>query len=658
MSYTQIDEIAGASYSDSAAQSKRRQECAGVPIEIGKLYLNGDRLVSLRAALFDGYVRVRDEATGVESTITPGQLRSRPVEMDTDYYPASVDLSDEDKNHALKKYKHLERLVRVQKFQRTEAMLTVAALGAARSVRTIRKWLADFDAGGLRALAPLKRGRPTGSLGVDSRVESIVLQVIRSELQTKPGITVKDLMPRIEQLCDELNNSLSVHDHVRYPGEATVGRRLRVERENYKNHHGQTRRHIKESHRATPGGLKASRPLERVEIDHTLMDVHVVDDATLESIGRPWITMAIDVFSRCVLGFVLLMTRPSHLSLALCMQHIRYPKQAWLRAVGSPVEWDMWGVPEIIHSDNGKEFHSIGFEYGCREMGSSLRFRPPATPRFGGTIERHFGTLGREMRLLTGATYNDLIKKATTKPVHSAAFTKSHSEWDITRIIAKHHDTPHSRLNDMTPRRKWLQGLQLEGMIAPALPIVPEDLFIVDFLPWIPRKVSREGVQVDRRYYWDDALSTFVNKKEQKVIVRPDLRDVRKLWIQLPDSKRYIQVPMVKPIEFSGVTLADWIVFRSLNRRQLDNRDFHLDLQTESDRRAVDAVAQVRAKRRASKTELATRGLIAQNERFREQARRVRATAAPSSKAVPGQIDLSELEPTPGYVYRPKSPYT
>lgn len=70
-------------------------------------------------------------------------------------------------------------------------MIDAGAKRASRAARTIRKWLADFDVGGLRALAPLKRGRPSGSLGIDPRVETIVLEIIRGQLRGKPGVTTK-----------------------------------------------------------------------------------------------------------------------------------------------------------------------------------------------------------------------------------------------------------------------------------------------------------------------------------------------------------------------------------------------------------------------------------------------------------------------------------
>lgn len=53
---------------------------------------------------------------------------------------------------------------------------------------------------------------------------------------------------------------------------------------------------------ATPGALSASRPLELVQIDHTKVDVFVVYEDTRLPLGRPWLTLALDLFSRMVTG--------------------------------------------------------------------------------------------------------------------------------------------------------------------------------------------------------------------------------------------------------------------------------------------------------------------------------------------------------------------
>ena len=72
---------------------------------------------------------------------------------------------------------------------------------------------------------------------------------------------------------------------------------------------------------ATPGMLVANDPLDIVQIDHTKADVTVVDPVTRRPLGRPTLTVAIDVNTRMVLGFYLSLEPPSLLAVALCLLH-------------------------------------------------------------------------------------------------------------------------------------------------------------------------------------------------------------------------------------------------------------------------------------------------------------------------------------------------
>ena len=49
-------------------------------------------------------------------------------------------------------------------------------------------------------------------------------------------------------------------------------------------------------------GLRTERPLQVVQIDHTKVDVMLVDDVTRACSGRPWLTLVLDVHTRMVAG--------------------------------------------------------------------------------------------------------------------------------------------------------------------------------------------------------------------------------------------------------------------------------------------------------------------------------------------------------------------
>lgn len=52
-----------------------------------------------------------------------------------------------------------------------------------------------------------------------------------------------------------------------------------------------------------PGTYRVDRALDVVQIDHTRVDAIVVDETHRLPIGRPWLTLAVDVATRVVVGF-------------------------------------------------------------------------------------------------------------------------------------------------------------------------------------------------------------------------------------------------------------------------------------------------------------------------------------------------------------------
>jgi putative transposase len=72
----------------------------------------------------------------------------------------------------------------------------------------------------------------------------------------------------------------------------------------------------------------ADAPLAVVQIDHTLLDIIVLDEEMRLPIGRPWLTLAIDVFSRMVFGYHLSLDAPSSFAVGLCLCHGMLDKAA------------------------------------------------------------------------------------------------------------------------------------------------------------------------------------------------------------------------------------------------------------------------------------------------------------------------------------------
>jgi putative transposase len=84
-----------------------------------------------------------------------------------------------------------------------------------------------------------------------------------------------------------------------------------------------------------------------VQIDHTEVDLFLVDETTRKAMtARPWLTLAIDVFTRMVVGFHLSMDKPFQVSIGLCMLNAVYDKSPWLKENGIEARWPAAGLPE------------------------------------------------------------------------------------------------------------------------------------------------------------------------------------------------------------------------------------------------------------------------------------------------------------------------
>jgi putative transposase len=92
-----------------------------------------------------------------------------------------------------------------------------------------------------------------------------------------------------------------------------------------------------------PGNFIVRDPLDVVQVDHTQADILVVDTLSRRPIGRPWLSLAIDVATRCG-GLLCKHGSPGAATVALLLTRVALPKDAWLDKLGVQVEWPMRGV--------------------------------------------------------------------------------------------------------------------------------------------------------------------------------------------------------------------------------------------------------------------------------------------------------------------------
>lgn len=451
---------------------------------------------------------------------------------DTASLPDLADISREDWELARRRFEVLQGLDRLTKRTRADVKRAATELGC--SIALVYRLLARHAADPrLTGCLPERRGRPVGLLRLPSSVEQIIQTAIEELYLTRQrprvSVLVKEILRRCrtQGLCPPSRTAIQLRLCRRSAAQMTARR--------------EGRKVARDRFGRASGSLEAPWPLSLVQVDHTLVDVIVVDSLTRTPVQRPWLTLAIDVYSRCVVGFYLSLEAPSATSVALCMTQMALAKSAWLAARGLQGEWPVYGIPERLHLDNAKEFHSEALRRGCEQYGIMVDYRPVRTPHYGGHIERLIGTMMGKVHLLPGTTFSSVSEKGDWDPHKSAAMTLEEVEqWLATAIVGIYHQEIHRNLNT-TPIERWRGGIvgdeHCPGRGEPVS--VPDPRrFLIDFLPLERRRVRREGVFLHSIGYWSDVLTTWIGERE-RMIVRYDPRDLSRVYLLGPDGHYY-----------------------------------------------------------------------------------------------------------------------
>ena len=300
-----------------------------------------------------------------------------------------------------------ERLRIIQPILSGEVRGTAATREIAKNsgygIATIYRWVKTFKNSGLLSdLLSDKPGWRSGKWRLNDEVEAIIKERIENFYMTDQKRSIASTVESINRLCKNAG--------LPKPHWETVNRRIKsiAERERFEKRN--SKRAAKQIFDPNEGTVpNAGWPLALVQIDHTPLPVMIVHDKSRRSIGRPYVTFCIDVYSRMITGMELTLEAPSALSAGLCISHSILPKEKWIsEEVGlTNVEWPCWGVPGILHMDNAREFRGLTLRDGCLEYNIDPQFRPVKTPHYGGHIERLMGTASEKLKTLEGATFSN-----------------------------------------------------------------------------------------------------------------------------------------------------------------------------------------------------------------------------------------------------------
>lgn len=345
---------------------------------------------------------------------------------------------------------------------------------AGRSPRTLQRWLKSYTEkgiDGLRTEKPKRAGK---------------------HKKWRPFIREKYLSPKrpsiaaVHGMCEQEANA----ENVQAPSYKTV-RRIINDIPKSVQHYHRDRRKYKDSFEVTGELFQASYPGELFLIDHRKMDVLIING---EKAVRPWITITLDQYSRCVVGYYIGFDSPSSRRVALTLRHAILPK--------NHPEWPMCGIPTLLRHDHGKDLISQHIQQVKIDLRISDFPKEKGNPKGNAEIERFYNTMAQWEQSLPGWTGRSIKERpAEIKPSLSLAELDRQSF----QFFLDYHRKKHS-ITKMLPFDRWNMG------VFPRLPESEKELDLL-LLPVAKHyKIRRDGIHFQTNRYWTDELLPYIGE--------------------------------------------------------------------------------------------------------------------------------------------------
>jgi putative transposase len=400
--------------------------------------------------------------------------------------------------------------------------LIAAAKEFGLSLRTVQRRLSALRATGTTSgMLPKRRGPQPGTSRLAPEIEQIIDSVIDEHHLRRERPKNSKTIERISLECRSRGFTP--------PAPGTVRKRIRdrlLDRASSMRRDGPAV--ARQEHQHYVGSSAVKNRLDQVQIDHTRGDIMLLVRGNGCKPCRPFISVAIDVATRCILGLNVGFEAPSRLTNAVLMSQVLCRKVPGDDHPAGTV-WGMSGVPKEILVDNGADFQSDAFRAGCKEFQIKLLYRPVGAPHVGGIVERLMRSIADFTATLPGRTGGSIRDRGDYDPEANASLTlEDFRSALLVHVLEQYHTSPHRTLG-VAPEIAWNDS---ENDVRTADRISA----FYAFLPSEIRQVRRTGIELFGLRYWSEALRPISPKEKLRVRVMYDPRDVGRAFVKLEDE--------------------------------------------------------------------------------------------------------------------------
>lgn len=468
-------------------------------------------------------------------------------------------------------------------------------------VRHVRIWRESHD---IRALVPNFYARGSHDKKLDVDVHQAISDAITTLWLSKPRKTRDAVFEGVLARIKNINALRAQHEHLQKPSYRTVTRAIAaVDRKT-----AMAARHSPAEANAefrTYTQLPvADYPNHVVMIDDTPLDLTILDTEHRTTLGRPYLTCIIDVYSRMLLGFYVSFSPPSADTAMLAIRHAilgkSYVKKKYPMVQN---DWIAVGKFQNLVSDQHASFKKESFRDALAGLRIVQHFAPKGESWVRPFIERFFGTIATSLlHQMPGTTYSNIVERGKDVPAEDACFTAAQFDCLLHIWAVDYYNQRKNSGLVGVPHHVYLNGTK---RVPIKLPRAIEDLDCL-LRSSDDVKLTKQGVLVNKLLYNSPALTLMRRRGDapDDVNVRYNPLDVSQVWVLDPRTLSFITVPAVDQDYTHNLTLDQHLAIRNYAEKEADKQSDRIKL---SDARmklfglADDAVAMTKATKQAGK---------------------------------------------------------
>jgi putative transposase len=436
------------------------------------------------------------------------------------------------------------------------------------STQTVMQWMRDYEKSGSNPASLVSRNvKRRTSKKLSPAVLQIAEKVLARYYFIRNGCTLREVHDKVLRDLERAASADAIAEASTSISLSTI-RRLASETSPFDRDRARLGpAQARAKWRFSKPGEYATRPLERVEMDHTLLDLVVIDDALGIPLGRPVITLLVCSFSSYILGFFISFEGETVGRVVQSIKVAVQPKDSITANQGLSNPWHAMGLWETLVLDNSLSFHSGHLRHIASDLCMDVEYCPVRMPWFKPGVERLLGDLTRQLpahgRPKKPGTGPDPIN-----PNDSACITFSNLCLGVLQWVVDVHPF---EINQRKVARPI--DLFLEGLTSCPAPMLIDDSANLDVIAGLSATVTVDHGGITHRWlrYTNDELSSLRREMGSrfKTQIKFNPYDLGSVFVQHPRAGTWIAVGARDQDYAAGLTLTQHKLIRKAASRTL-----------------------------------------------------------------------------------------